>query len=133
MRRDVGNGLLHAGSTSLVPDADRCAARRRSRSRLLTRYDLPVSPAVPVLAFPPASDVADPATQTHWVDWTPFTYPINMTRHPAASVPVGLSREGLPMAMQIVGRHFDERTVLRAARAVETAQPFRRATAERAG
>ena len=100
------------------------AAATLAFNELLTRYDLLVSPAVPVLAFPLGSDVADPATQTHWVDWTPFTYPINMTRHPAASVPVGLSREGLPMAMQIVGRHFDERTVLRAARAVETAQPF---------
>jgi aspartyl-tRNA(Asn)/glutamyl-tRNA(Gln) amidotransferase subunit A len=91
---------------------------------LLTRYDLLVSPTVPLLAFPLGSDVADPATQSHWIDWTPFTYPVNLTRHPAASVPVGLSREGLPMAMQIVGRHFDDRRVLRAARAVERAQPF---------
>ncbi|HET7899563.1 MAG TPA: amidase family protein, partial [Candidatus Nanopelagicales bacterium] len=91
---------------------------------LLTRYDLLVSPTVPLLAFPLGSDVADPVTQRHWVDWTPFTYPVNMTRHPAAAVPVGLSREGLPMSMQIVGRHFDERRVLRAARAIEKAQPF---------
>ena len=91
---------------------------------MLTRYDVIVSPAVTTLAFPLGSDVADPATQTHWVDWTPFTYPINMTRHPAAAVPVGLSTEGLPMALQVVGAHFDERTVLRTARAVEKAQPF---------
>ena len=93
-------------------------------NRLLTSYDLLVSPAVPLLAFPLGSDVADPATQQHWVDWTPFTYPLNMTRHPAAAVPIGLSREGLPMSMQIVGRHFDDRLVLQAARAIERAQPF---------
>jgi aspartyl-tRNA(Asn)/glutamyl-tRNA(Gln) amidotransferase subunit A len=93
-------------------------------NRLLETYDLLVSPTVPLLAFPLGSDVADPATQQHWVDWTPFTYPLNMSRHPAAAAPVGLSRDGLPMSMQIVGRHFDDRLVLRAARAVEQAQPF---------
>ena len=76
-----------------------------------------------MLAFPVGQDVADPATQEHWVDWTPFTYPINMSRHPAATVPVGLSDAGLPMAMQIVGRHFDDRLVLRAARAYEQVHP----------
>jgi aspartyl-tRNA(Asn)/glutamyl-tRNA(Gln) amidotransferase subunit A len=76
-----------------------------------------------VLAFPVEQDVADPTTQEHWVDWTPFTYPLNMTRHPAATVPVGLSDTGLPMAMQIVGRHFDDRLVLRAARAYEQVHP----------
>ena len=94
-------------------------------NRLLGSYDLLVSPTVPLLAFPLGSDVADPATQEHWVDWTPFTYPVNMTRHPAAAVPIGLSQEGLPMSMQIVGRHFDDRLVLQAARAIEKAKPFR--------
>ena len=93
-------------------------------NRLLTSYDLLVSPTVPLLAFPLGSDVADPTTQEHWIDWTPFTYPLNMTRHPAVAVPIGLSREGLPMSMQIVGRHFDDRLVVRAARAIELAQPF---------
>ena len=93
-------------------------------STLLTRYDVLVSPTVPVLAFAAGSDVADPRTQAHWVDWTPFTYPLNMTRHPAAAVPVGLSREGLPMSMQVVGRHFADRTVLRVARAYERECPF---------
>lgn len=95
-------------------------------NRVLESHDLLVSPTVPLVAFPLGSDVADPATQRHWVDWTPFTYPVNLSRHPAAAVPVGLSREGLPMSMQIVGRHFDDRRVLRAARAVERAQPFPR-------
>ncbi len=107
----------------LEADAVRAAATLAFND-VLTRFDVIVSPAVPLLAFPLGSDVADPSTQTHWVDWTPFTYPINMTRHPAAAVPIGLSAEGLPMALQIVGAHFDERTVLRTARAIEQAQPF---------
>ena len=101
-------------------DADAVRGALTARfSALLSTYDLLVSPQVPVLAFPVGQDVADPATQEHWVDWTPFTYPVNMTRHPAATVPVGRSDTGLPMAMQIVGRHFDDRLVLRAARAYE--------------
>lgn len=95
-------------------------------NRVLDDYDVLVSPQLPVLAFHADADVADPATQTHWADWTPFTYPLNLSRHPAATVPVGLSSEGLPMAMQIVGRHHDDRLVLRASRAIEQAQPFAR-------
>jgi len=105
-------------------DAD--AARgslTRQLSDLLTAYDVLVSPTVPVLAFPVGQDVADPATQEHWIDWTPFTYPINMSRHPAVAVPVGVSSSGLPMSMQIVGRHFDDRLVLRVAAAYEGVRP----------
>jgi len=105
-------------------DADAVRGALTARfSALLSSYDLLVSPQLPVLAFPVGQDVADPASQQHWIDWTPFTYPINMTRHPAATVPVGLSDTGLPIAMQIVGRHFDDRLVLRAARAYERVHP----------
>ncbi len=47
------------------------------------------------------------------------TMPFNVTGHPALSVPTGLSSEGLPMGLQVVGRSFDEATVLRIGRAVE--------------
>ena len=48
------------------------------------------------------------------------TIPFNVTGHPAMSVPVGLAGNGLPLSVQIVGRPFDEATVLRVGRAVET-------------
>jgi aspartyl-tRNA(Asn)/glutamyl-tRNA(Gln) amidotransferase subunit A len=50
-----------------------------------------------------------------------FTRPFNATGHPAASVPCGLTAEGLPVGMQIVGRPFDEATVLRVADAFQRA------------
>jgi len=93
---------------------------------LLERYDVLVSPTMPEVAFTAGEALADPATQQHWIDWTPFTYPINMTRNPAASVPVGLSAEGLPIGMQVVGRHYDDRLVLRVARTVESVNPPRK-------
>ncbi len=43
----------------------------------------------------------------------------NVTGHPAISVPTGLGRDGLPLALQVAGRRFDEATVLRAGRAIE--------------
>lgn len=105
--------------------ADRIRAEATlALSALLDRYDVLVSPTMPDVAFTAGEALADPATQQHWVDWTPFTYPINMTRNPAASVPVGLSAEGLPIGMQVVGRHYDDRLVLRVARAVEQLCPI---------
>jgi aspartyl-tRNA(Asn)/glutamyl-tRNA(Gln) amidotransferase subunit A len=94
-------------------------------SLFLDRYDLLVTPTLPIPAFPAGRLVADPATQTRWTDWTPFTYPFNLTQQPAASLPVGLTRAGLPVGLQIVaGKHRDA-LVLRAARALEDAFAFR--------
>ena len=50
-----------------------------------------------------------------------FTRPFNVTGHPAASVPCGVTSEGLPIGLQIVGRPFDEATVLRLADAYQRA------------
>ena len=50
-----------------------------------------------------------------------FTRPFNATGHPAASIPCGLTADGLPLGMQIIGRPFDEATVLRVADAYQRA------------
>ena len=57
-------------------------------------------------------------------DWLPFTFPMNMTGQPAATVPVGFTKEGLPVGLQIVGRHLDDPLVLRASRCFEQARPW---------
>src|SRR3989442_1345125 len=56
--------------------------------------------------------------------WIPFTYPFNMTGQPASSVPCGFTKDGLPIGLQIVGRRFDDATVLRASAAFERARPW---------
>ena len=53
-----------------------------------------------------------------------FTVPVNLAGLPAISVPAGLSSEGLPLGLQIIGKAFDEVTVLRAADALERAAQF---------
>src|SRR2546427_12531654 len=57
--------------------------------------------------------------------WLAFTFPINMTGQPAASIPAGFTRDGLPVGLQIIGRHLDDPTVLRASAAFEAARPWR--------
>ena len=90
------------------------------------RYDLLLTPMMPVPALPVGQDLNDPAGEEQWFDWSPFSYPFNMTRQPAASVPCGLTGAGLPIGLQIVGPLYAEDRVLRAARAFETTRPERR-------
>ncbi len=54
----------------------------------------------------------------------PFTYPFNVTGQPASSVPCGWTDDGLPVGLQIVGRRFDDATVLKASAAFEQASPW---------
>jgi aspartyl-tRNA(Asn)/glutamyl-tRNA(Gln) amidotransferase subunit A len=89
------------------------------------KYDLLLTPMMPVPALPVGEDLNDPSDE-HWVDWSPFSYPFNMTRQPAASIMCGLTSGGLPIGLQIVGELHADAKVLRAARAFETTQPVRR-------
>ncbi|HTK89848.1 MAG TPA: amidase [Verrucomicrobiae bacterium] len=57
-------------------------------------------------------------------DWIPFTFPFNLTGNPAASVPCGFTKDGLPIGLQVVGRRFDDVTVLRAAAGFEKLAPW---------
>ncbi len=117
------HGLSLSAQDYLDADAYRNALTQ-TMQRFHRRYDLLLTPQLPITAVKAGQDVADPATQNYWIDWSPFTYPFNMTRQPAASVPIGLHDDGLPMALQFVGRPYDDRLVLRAARAFENARPW---------
>jgi aspartyl-tRNA(Asn)/glutamyl-tRNA(Gln) amidotransferase subunit A len=116
-------GMRLSAQDYLAADAARVRATE-AMARFHRRYDLLLTPQLPITAFAAGQDVATP-DQSYWIDWTPFTYPFNMTRQPAASVPAGLHSNGLPMAFQLVGRHYEDRLVLRAARAIERVQPWK--------
>ena len=87
-------------------------------------YDLLITPQMPTGAIPVGADVPPGAKFKHWVEWSPFTYPFNVTQQPAASVPCGFTRDGLPIGLQIVGPMRADLAVLQAARAFEQARPF---------
>jgi aspartyl-tRNA(Asn)/glutamyl-tRNA(Gln) amidotransferase subunit A len=93
--------------------------------RFHERYDLLLSPAMPITALKVGLETpADGNFGDDWSGWSPYTYPFNLTQQPAASVPSGLARNGLPMGVQIVGPLAADQTVLRAARVLEQAMPM---------
>jgi aspartyl-tRNA(Asn)/glutamyl-tRNA(Gln) amidotransferase subunit A len=94
-------------------------------ARFFERYDLLVTPTLPLPAFE-AGHMAPPSGHwgQEWTDWTPFSYPFNLTQQPVASIPCGLTQAGLPMGLQIAGAVGADGLVLRASRAFEAAKPY---------
>ncbi|MDQ2803878.1 MAG: amidase family protein [Pseudomonadota bacterium] len=95
--------------------------------RFMRKYDLLLTPTIAVPAF--AQGIQGPETiegkKAGPFQWIAFTFPFNMTGQPAATVPAGFTRDGLPVGLQIVGRHLDDPTVLRASAAFEQAAPWK--------
>ncbi|WP_333775396.1 amidase [Streptomyces sp. IBSBF 3136] len=90
----------------------------RRMGRFHERYDLLVTPTLPVTAFEAGREVPAGSGLRRWTGWTPFTYPFNMTQQPAATVPVGLDDDGLPVGLQVVAARHRDDLVLRASHAL---------------
>ncbi|MEX0697810.1 MAG: Asp-tRNA(Asn)/Glu-tRNA(Gln) amidotransferase subunit GatA [Dongiaceae bacterium] len=85
------------------------------------RVDVLLTPATPSAAFAAGEKMDDPiAMYLNDV----FTVPVNLAGLPGISVPAGLTADGLPLGLQLIGRAFDEATVLRVAQVLETAAEF---------
>jgi aspartyl-tRNA(Asn)/glutamyl-tRNA(Gln) amidotransferase subunit A len=96
----------------------------RETGLLHERFDLLVTPTLPIPAFEAGRDVPAGSPSEDWTSWTPYTYPFNLTQQPAISVPCGFTAEGLPVGLQLVGpRHGDAR-VLSAAAAYQGASAW---------
>ncbi|MFI6641948.1 amidase [Streptomyces sp. NPDC050504] len=94
----------------------------RRMNRFHERYDVLVTPTLPITAFAagveaPGGGVAGGGAR-RWTGWTPFTYPFNLTQQPAASVPVGPDAGGLPVGLQVVAARYGDGLVLRVAHAL---------------
>jgi aspartyl-tRNA(Asn)/glutamyl-tRNA(Gln) amidotransferase subunit A len=88
-----------------------------------TRCDVLVTPTVAVPALRVGTEVSDPEHEREWFDWAGFSYPFNMARLPALTLPCGRTAAGLPVGVQIVGPLYAEALVLRVAAALERALP----------
>ncbi|MEJ5992066.1 amidase [Ramlibacter sp. PS3R-8] len=98
-------------------------AKFGARMNLFHRdYPLLLTPAVAVAPF--SADLGAPPGYDGQNEWWPFTVPFNFTRQPAASVPCGFTRAGLPVGLQIVGPMHSDLLVMQAARAFERARPW---------
>ncbi len=91
-------------------------------NKLFDQFDLLLTPSLPITAFEAGHDTPVSGPFAGWTGWTPFSHPFNLSKHPAASIPCGLAG-GLPAGLQLVGPHFREDIVLRAARAFESTMP----------
>jgi len=103
----------------------RWALTSRFEASFRDEFELFLMPSVAVLPFTAGLEVPEGSGMQDWMDWTPFSYPFNLTRQPAASLPCGFSEEGLPIGCQLVGARFNDRAVLRASRAYLAAHPPR--------
>jgi aspartyl-tRNA(Asn)/glutamyl-tRNA(Gln) amidotransferase subunit A len=91
----------------------------------MQKYDALITPTLPIPAFEAGKlQPADPDNHGKWVNWTPFTYPFNLTQQPAASVPCGFTKAGLPVGLHVVGRMFEDARVLRVCAAYEAEVDF---------
>lgn len=94
---------------------------------ILDEYDAIITPTTAIPAF--SLDIWGPeeinGKKINPMHGWFLTYPINLTGHPTASVPVGFSSEGLPIGMQIVGNRLDDLKVLQLSRAFERIQNWK--------
>ena len=94
---------------------------RAAYDEALSRYDALAMPTTPMTAHRNDAGGDPYAVLHHGWDMLANTAPFDMTGHPAISVPCGKTAEGLPVGLMLVGRRFDDATVLRAAHAFEQA------------
>lgn len=60
-----------------------------------------------------------------WMEWTPLSYPLDLSQQPAASVPCGFTRDGLPIGFQLAAGKYDDTRILRACKAYTDRYPPR--------
>jgi len=109
-----------------VPTQTRRLAFGAEVGRWFADWDLLLTPTASVAAFP-TGHVRPPHWNQHaydWIAWAEFSHPFNMAHAPAVTLPCGLTADGLPVGLQIVGPRFADLKVLRAAAAFLDAHPF---------
>ncbi len=133
-RKDMGKALVQAldqARALTLADQVEAQKKRTELNRVLwdlfAEYDALLTPTMPTEAFeakgPPPSEIdGQPITLMGAVA---FTYPFNLSGHPAATVPAGFTESGLPVGLQIVCPHHREERVLQIAYAYEKARPWR--------
>lgn len=122
--------MIRAGQTYSAKDVKRAEAQRKkifeSVTRLFQEIDILITPTTACTAFdlglmyPPKINGRGVSP----VGWMSFTFPFNLTGHPAATVPCGWSSDGLPIGMQIIGKRFNDLLVLQVSKAFQNLSPW---------
>lgn len=130
LRRFIAEGRRH----SLIEYRHAQFARTRLYRQvqgLFDRYDLLVSPTLPIPALPAQFsvgedwiDIGGQRTQSTRLGWSACVYPFNLTGHPALTVPSGFTRGGLPTGVQLVGRWWADNELFRIGSVIEARAPW---------
>lgn len=124
---DIANVGIRLSALDHVRASQNRARVSTQLSSLFADYDLLLTPTLPIAPFevgrevPEGEDGAGRWPGKRWMTWTPFTYPFNLSEQPAITVPSGFTQANLPIGLQIVGKKYDDRLVLRTANAYEHA------------
>jgi aspartyl-tRNA(Asn)/glutamyl-tRNA(Gln) amidotransferase subunit A len=123
LRKVWEKGRTYSASDYLDASAERAALGIRM-GEFHTRYDVLLTPTMPITAFEAGHDVPPGSGLSSWPEWTRFTYPFNMTQQPAITVPAGRTAAGLPVGLQIVGPRHSDDLVLAVAKLLEETRPW---------
>lgn len=86
-----------------------------------TDYDVLITPTMPRTAFDAGKNTEN-SHQKHWMEWTPFSYPFNLTQQPALSVPCG-QVDGLPVGLQVIADRGNDLVAMEVAKYIELITP----------
>jgi aspartyl-tRNA(Asn)/glutamyl-tRNA(Gln) amidotransferase subunit A len=116
IRASIANGERYSGVEWMRAHASRTALFRAVQS-LFEQYDVI---ATPTMTAPPKPLDAEGSIATdEYAEWAAPLYPINLSGHPAISVPAGFTADGLPVGLQLIGPWFAEHRLLDVAAALE--------------
>ncbi len=124
--KTIENGIKRSGAEIMAAISERSALFREIET-LFGQVDLFVTPTVAAASLAadtdPHADISIAGVNSGPIraGWYPYTFPFNLTGHPALSMPCGWTSEGLPVGLQIVGRWYEEDRILRLARALDKA------------
>ena len=111
-------GLKYSAVDFITAELERIEFGRKM-DKLLCEYDFIISPSVQVEPFELDTNVPNNSKFNSWIEWASFSFPLNLSQQPACSIPCGLSEQGLPVGIQIIGAKDKDSEVLSAAYSYE--------------
>ena len=116
-------GFIEKGNSYSVFDLMGAEAKRAENavylSHVFEKVDIIIGPTMPVASFDADKNVPEGWDQEDIFSWTPFTYPFNLTKHPASTINCNFTNNNLPVGMQIVAPLYEDKICFKLAAYLE--------------